>query len=432
MAAAALYVGLDLGTSGARAVAIDAAGTVVANASRAMPAPLEGEDGARSQEPAVWRKAAFGVLAEIARSGAGKIRALAVDGTSGTLLLCDPAGRPLGPARMYNDASAAPLAARIRAVAPPESGAHGATSPLARLLVMQGDHPAARHALHQADWLAGQLTGRFGLSDDNNALKLGWDPVRRVWPGWLERLDVRLELLPEVVPPGTVLGPLVPAAAAEIGVGDSCLVVAGTTDGCASFLATGAAERGDGVTALGSTLTIKLLSEQPIFAPEYGVYSHRLGDRWLAGGAANTGGAALLRFFTAEQIALLTPALCPETPTGLEWHPLPGRGERFPIADPELVFEPLRPTDDATFLQGLLEGIATVEARAYALLEALGGPGLRSVRTVGGGAANPAWSRIRGARLGVPLLRPRSLEAAYGSALLAWRAVGPGPGAGVG
>ena len=419
----AVYLGLDLGTSGARALAIDDVGAVVASASCAMPAPLEAEDGGRLQDPAVWREAAFGALAEVARNCAGRIRALAVDGTSGTLLLCDDAGRPQGPARMYNDASAAPLAARIAALAPPESAAHGATSPLARLLVMQDERPAACQALHQADWLAGQLTGRFGLSDDNNALKLGWDPVRRLWPDWLDRLGTRRELLPEVVPPGTPLGLLLPEIEAALGLDAGCLVVAGTTDGCASFLATGAAERGDGVTALGSTLTIKLLSERPVFAPEYGVYSHRIGEQWLAGGAANTGGAALLRFFTPERIAELTPALRPDTPTGLDWHPLPGRGERFPIADPNLTFEPARPDDDATFLQGLLEGIAAIEARAYALLAALGGPPLRSVRTVGGGASNPVWGRIRTDRLGVPLLEPTSLEAAYGAALLARRGV---------
>jgi sugar (pentulose or hexulose) kinase len=418
-----LYVGLDLGTSGARAVTIDAAGAVVASASREMPASLEAEDGGRLQDPAVWRQAAFGALGEVASYGGSEIRALAVDGTSGTLLLCDEAGRPLGPARMYNDASAARFAARIGALAPPESGAHGATSPLARLLVMQDEHGKARHALHQADWLAARLTGRLGVSDDNNALKLGWDPVHRVWPDWLDRLGTRRELLPEVVPPGTSLGPLLPEIAAELGLDSNCLVVAGTTDGCASFLATGASEQGDGVTALGSTLTIKLLSGQPVFAPEYGVYSHRLGDQWLAGGAANTGGAALLRFFTPERIAELTPALQPDMPTGLDWHPLPGRGERFPVADPELTFEPTRPDDDATFLQGLLEGIAAVEARAYALLAALGGPPLRSVRTVGGGAPNLAWRRLRADRLGVPLLQPTSLDAAYGAALLARRAI---------
>ena len=93
------------------------------------------------------------------------------------------------------------------------------------------------------------------------------------------------------------------------------------------------------------------------------------------------------------------------------------------MADPDLTFEPARPDDDATFLQGLLEGIAGVEARAYALLARLGGPPVRSVRTVGGGAANRAWTRIRAARLGVPLLEPASLEAAYGTALLARRAL---------
>ena len=87
---------------------------------------------------------------------------LAVDGTSGTLLVTDAHGMPLAPAGMYNDASAAHLAGRIAAAAPPESGAHGATSPLARLLVLQERHPEARHALHQADWIAARLTGRLG------------------------------------------------------------------------------------------------------------------------------------------------------------------------------------------------------------------------------------------------------------------------------
>jgi sugar (pentulose or hexulose) kinase len=69
--------------------------------------------------------------------------------------------------------------------------------------------------------------------------------------------------------------------------------------------------------------------------------------------------------------------------------------------------------------QGLLEGIAEVEHRAYALLHAIGGPPLRSVRSVGGGAANPAWTQMRAGLLEVPLLPAQSTEAAYGAALLA-------------
>jgi len=51
----------------------------------------------------------------------------------------------------------------------------------------------------------------------------------------------------------------------------------------ASFLATGPHRRGDGVSVLGTTLTIMMLSDVPLFVPEYGIYSHRIGDMWLAG-----------------------------------------------------------------------------------------------------------------------------------------------------
>ncbi len=413
-----LALGLDVGTSGVRGIVVDAAATVVGEAAAPLPEPERQAGGGAIQDPRVWVEAMQRVVAALPRRR--EVRALAIDGTSGTLLVTDADGRPLAPARLYNDASAADRAAAIKDVAPPESGAHGATSPLARLLDMQAERPDAVYALHQADWLAGRLTGRFGLSDDNNALKLGWDPVRRCWPDWMETLGVRRNLLPEVIAPGDPLGRIDPRQAAELDLDPETLVIAGTTDGCASFLATGATAFGEGVTALGSTLTIKLLSDHPIFAPQFGVYSHRLGPRWLVGGASNSGGGALLRFFTPETMAELEPRLDPDHPTGRHWHPLPGTGERFPIADPALVFEPEdRPADDAVFFQALLEGIADVEASAYAKLAELGASRLRSVRTVGGGAANRAWSRIRGKRLGVPMESALNTEAAYGTARLA-------------
>ena len=287
---------------------------------------------------------------------------------------------------------------------------------MARLIDLQQRHPEARQALHQADWLAASLTGRYGISDDNNALKLGWDPVNRCWPAWIDGLGIRRQLLPEVVNPGDPIGHVLAGPLA------GCRVIAGTTDGCASFLATGAEQIGDGVTALGSTLTLKLLSDRPIFAPEFGIYSHRLGDRWLAGGASNSGGAALARFFDKGEMARLTPVLEPHRPTGLAWHPLPATGERFPVNDPQLRFEALdRPEDPARFFQALLEGIARVERIAYDRLADLGGPVVRSVRTVGGGAANDAWTIIRKNTLNVPMPEALSVEAAYGAARLAAR-----------
>jgi sugar (pentulose or hexulose) kinase len=142
--------------------------------------------------------------------------------------------------------------------------------------------------------------------------------------------------------------------------------------------------------------------------------------RWLAGGASNTGGAALAQFFSAGQLAALSAAIDPARDSGLDYYPLPRPGERFPVADPALPprTDP-RPADDVAFLHGLLEGIARVEAAGYARLAALGGPAVRRVLTVGGGAANPAWTALRQRILGVPVFAAAEAEAAYGAALLA-------------
>jgi sugar (pentulose or hexulose) kinase len=72
----------------------------------------------------------------------------------------------------------------------------------------------------------------------------------------------------------------------------------------------------------------------------------------------------------------------------------------------------------------MLEGIARIEADAYAKLEALGASPLASIRTAGGGAANAAWTAIRLQALGVPARPSLSEHAAVGAALLAWRGTG--------
>jgi hypothetical protein len=328
---------------------------------------------------------------------------------------------------MYNDARATAEARRIAGVAPAESGAHGASSGLAKLLWLDGagQTRGAAHALHQSDWIAGMLTGRFGLSDYNNALKLGYDPLNMRWPGWLGRLGIAPELLPEVMAPGAALGAIHPRTAAALGLPTDLQIVAGTTDGVAAFIAAGAEHTGDGVTSLGSTLVIKLLSDRPVFSPRHGVYSHRLGARWLAGGASNAGGAALLQHFSEAEMQALTPRLLPDQPTGLDYYPLPAVGERFPVCDPQLPprLAPV-PPDRPRFFQGMLEGIARIEAEGYRLLQDLGGPSLCRVYTSGGGAANPAWTRIRAAALGVPVELALSPQPAYGAALLAARGLG--------
>ncbi|WP_131113345.1 FGGY-family carbohydrate kinase [Lichenihabitans psoromatis] len=416
-----LVLGIDIGTSGVRIVAIDASDRVVASA--AVPMAPPDRVGARiTQDPEVWWTATETALHQILGTiDIACVRAIAVDGTSGTVLAVDEAGQPIGRASLYNDTCPPEIVARIGGVAPDGNAARGATSALGRALALQ-DQPGTVRILHQADWIAARLTGRFGTSDENNALKTGYDPVERCWPDWIAATGLRIGLLPKVVAAGTPIGPIAAEAEAAFGLEPTTLVVAGTTDGCAAFLATGATGLGEGVTSLGSTLVLKLLCDAPIFAPAYGIYSHRIGDMWLAGGASNSGGTALLGFFTAERMRALEPELDADTPTGLDYYPLPGPGERFPINDPALPSrcEP-RPASDATFFQGLLEGVAAVEALGYRRLAELGGPPLVSIRTVGGGANNAAWSRIRSRLTGVALLPPAHAEAACGAAWLARR-----------
>jgi D-ribulokinase len=408
----ARVIGIDVGTSGVRAAALADNGATVGSAAVAMTAFGD------ATTPAAWWNCVRAVISELGSScDLSRVRALAVDGTSGTMLAVDRFGEPVGPARMYDE----PCDDDTRAIAeyaPAESAARGATSALACVLMMQG-RPNVRHMLHQADWISGKLSGRFDRSDWNNALKTGYDPVAARRPEWIERTGADLEKLPVVLEPGSAIGQ-VNAEAVGLGIPESAIVHAGTTDGCASFLATGASEAGDGVTALGSTLVVKLLSDHPIFAPEFGIYSHRIGSTWLAGGVSNTGGKVIDQFFSRDRLATLSACLDPETPTGLSYYPLLKPGERFPIDDPKLPprLEP-RPEDDTTFFQAILEGVAEVEALAYRKLAELGAPRLRSVRTVGGGAANSAWTRIRERKLGVPFKHAESQEVCAGVARLA-------------
>ncbi len=419
-----LYLGIDFGTSGCRGCVIDAGQHVVAEARVPLPSPQRSGD-AVEQDPAVWWSALETLLAALGtRIPLADIGALCVDGTSSTLLLCDALGTPLAPALMYNDTRAREAARQVAAVAPHDCAAHGASASLAKLLwlLQLPNARNARHALHQADWVLGRLRGRFGSSDENNALKLGFDAGARRWPDWLAQLPIPDELLPEVVPAGTDIGCIDPAMAAQFGLSPDTRLVSGTTDSTAGFIATGAVH-GEAVTTLGSTLVLKVRSDTPVFAPENGIYSHRLGDDWLVGGASNSGGAVLKQYFTDADIVRLTRELQPDRLTGLDYYPLPARGERFPVNDPDL--EPglaPRPPEDVRFFQGILEGIARIEARGYRRLAELGAPWPTRVISTGGGAANSAWRTIRSQLLGIPVVAADHQEAAYGTALLALRA----------
>ena len=417
-----LFVGIDLGTSGCRAIAIDEQARPVANLSLSWPAP-EVHDRKIEQAPNIWWTHLQQLLSMLCEAiSPDRVRAICLDGTSGTVLLADESGQPLAPALMYNDGRASTEAASLGDVAPGESAVHSPSSGLAKLLWLkqQPYAPQAKYFLHQADWITGQLTGNFGISDFNNALKTGFDPLSRSWPDWLSSLGIPAGWLPKVVKPGTPVGTLRKDLADRFGFPEETTIMAGTTDSTAAFLATGASQPGEAVTSLGSTLVVKMICEQPIFDSGSGVYSQACGDYWLAGGASNSGGKVLREYFTDEQMQHMQEGLDIEHPTNLSYYPLPCTGERFPINDPQMHprLSP-RPNDDVKFFQGLLEGIASIELAGYKKLQQLGAPWPVSIRSVGGGAKNDKWTKIRQSLLNVPMLDPIHTEAAYGVALLA-------------
>ncbi|MEG4310445.1 MULTISPECIES: FGGY-family carbohydrate kinase [unclassified Microcoleus] len=414
-----LYLGIDFGTTGARSTIIDSQGTIHCETEHTF---------ARAQQPelpSVWQNALWDTIEQIPPTIRNQVRAIAIDGTSSTVMLCNTDGIPVCEPILYNDARGAAVTERLRAIAPDNHTVLSATSSLAKLLWWQeGGHggTAPTVFLHQADWLAFLLHGKLGISDYHNALKLGFDVDTLCYPNWLTQgiAGAATPELPQVIAPGTPVGEVRTQVGDRFGFSRDCMVCAGTTDSIAAFLASGVNLPGEAVTSLGSTLAVKLLSHTRVDDSRYGIYSHKLGDLWLVGGASNTGGAVLRHFFTDVELDNYSTQIDPEQESLLDYYPLLKKGDRFPINDPNLPprLEP-RPTDSVEFLHGLLESIARIEARGYQLLQELGATPLTKVYTAGGGAKNAVWSAIRKRYLKVPVETPVHTAAAYGSALLA-------------
>ncbi|NER00895.1 MAG: carbohydrate kinase, partial [Cyanothece sp. SIO2G6] len=329
-----MYLGIDFGTSGARAIALHRDRTILAEVSRTFEAI------APAQRPTVWQLTLFELIQQIPADVRSHLRRIAVNGTSATVLLCNRQGQPICPPLMYNHACDQAIVGQVRAIAPSGHPVTSASASLAKLLQwhQQGLTQPDYYFLHQADWLAWLLHGKLGWSDYHNSLKLGYDPALGRYPNWFEhpRLQPLQPLLPQVVAPGTVLGTVAGAIAQSLAIPSNCQICAGTTDSIAAFLASGASQPGDAVTSLGSTLVIKLLSPTRVDNADYGIYSHRLGNLWLAGGASNTGGAVLKQYFTAAELVELSDRIDPQQPSPLDYYPLLKPGERFPLNDPHL------------------------------------------------------------------------------------------------
>ncbi len=200
-------LGIDIGTSGVRIAATDGGNALKAMSVASIKAPLQ-NGGRIMQDPLIWWEAVVEAFKGLDLTGLA-VRAIAIDGTSGTILPIAGDGTPMGLASMYNDVCDAAKLALVAAVAPKETAALGSTSPLARAMEMRSD---ATRIIHQADWIMGQLCGRYDVTDENNALKSGYDPVSRKWPDWIAQTSFDPKRFPAVVPAGTKVGTITAAA----------------------------------------------------------------------------------------------------------------------------------------------------------------------------------------------------------------------------
>jgi len=415
-----LALGIDIGTSGVRTAVVE--GERLVSMARSEhppqdPAKIDAMGWWQAVEQCLSRQ--MSALKELGIDPSA-ISGVAVDGTSGTMVLTDRDLTPVSPGLMYNSGGFDTEANQIAALVDGPHITLGSNSALARamrLVALSEGSPA--HLLHQADFIAAKIMGQGGQSDFNNALKTSFDPKTESWPAWIDQV-IDPGLLPRVNNPGSPMGPIAQEVSEKFGLSADLMVHAGTTDSIAAFLACAPMEEGVAVTSLGSTLAIKLLSAKRIDDPGVGLYSHRLGDLWLVGGASNTGGAVLKQHFTDEQLRTLSNLIDPHSPTGLDYYPLAGPGERFPINDPNLPprLHP-RPEDQVTFLQAMLEGMAAIEARCYEEISTRGGSAPTRIYTAGGGAKNTKWTAIRALSLGQTPVTSKSDEASIGVAKLA-------------
>ena len=457
-----LFLGLDFGTSGARCVAVDARGDAVAETSAKYPPIVDGGKGGDGIPTGgwaeAWRGALWSLLDDLPVDVRERVVSVAVDGTSGTALVVNgDDGSVVYPPMLYNEKRDDAVDA-IAGVAPEGHTTRSASSALCKLhswwFETEGGKKASANAavppgesvpvanpklLHHADWVAYLLHGVVGVTDHNNALKLGFDPGlgngenerTGAYPDWILRQPYAAMLPMTCLAPGTVAGACVTTEAKKrFPNAERVRVVAGTTDSVAAFAAARCSDCGDCVTSLGSSLALKLVSETRVDDAAAGVYSHRLCGKWLVGGASNLGGWLLRSHFDDDELVKLTAELRDDSVSDaakktilseLDYFPgvLMGFGLSVEEATKRLCSD--RPESDAEFLRAILSSVARVEARSYDTLVSMGASHApKRVFTAGGGARNDFWSSLRSEAMnGVFVAKSPFTEAAYGTALLA-------------
>lgn len=428
-----IAIGVDLGTGGARALAVDMNGNVIARGRSNFPAKATRSEGPRcEQNPQAWTVAMDQAIGQVTVGlpPTCRIVGVSVDATSGTFLLADENNASLTPGIMYNDlratAETPECAAVMRATLSPYGIEIAPGFALPKIVHAMRTQPQlmrrCRRIIHQTDWAIGRLCGRYDVTDISTALKTGADPGRLEWPEAIEQsLGISRDWLGTIVLPGEIIGQVTREAAKATGLPLGTPVMAGCTDGTAGCLASGARFHGDLNVTLGTTLVFKAVADVPVLDPAGAVYNHRHpAGGYLPGAASNTGAGWTSARFDRNELEALGRDALDLIPTGHIVYPLQQTGERFPFASPTAAgFGWEHAAAPAAQFAAGMEGVAFLERMGIERLSTLGLIANQTVYATGGSVASATWLRIRASVNRRVYAVPEQPECAIGAAILA-------------
>jgi len=443
-----LFLGIDISTTGAKALLIDEKGQVLSSAntplSLSTPRPLWSE-----QDPHDWWSGTVASIQQaLARAGVdGKaVAAVGLTGQMHGLVLLDENGAVLRPAILWNDQRTAAQCDEIHRRLGKERliqitgnvALTGFTAP--KILWVNQNEPEiyrrARHILLPKDYARFRLTGEYAMDKADGSGTILFDIRKRDWsPEVLAALDIPANWLPPTYEGPQVTGLVSPAAAAETGLLAGIPVMAGGGDQAAGAVGAGVIEPGIVSLVMGTSGVVFASTDQLLIEPQGRLHAfcHAVPGYWHLMGVMLSAAGSLQWYhdtlapqndfdeLVAE--AAQAPAGC----EGLFFLPYL-TGERTPYPDPlargawvGLTVRHQR----AHLTRAVLEGVAFGLKDSFTLIQQAGLGEIRQVRLTGGGVKSPLWRQILASVLDAELMTVNTTEgAAYGAALCA--AVGAG------
>ena len=444
----AYLLGIDIGTSSAKAALIDLEGHIVGVGAQDYPI-LQPQPNWAEQDPEAWWQAASGAtLKALAEAGVPR-EAVAGIGLSGQMhgtVLLDPNGLPTRPAIIWPDQrSQAEVERVLQTTGLLRLGrltgnrlAVGFTA--ASLLWLLSHEPdplaAADKVVLPKDYVRLRLTRQVATDVSDASATLLFDVAGRRWsPDLLSEWKLPHWLLPPALESTAVVGELTFQAAAALGLRPGTPVVAGAADQACQAVGSGLLDPGLASCTIGTGGQLLTALAAPIYDPQLRLHTfcHALPDRWYSMGATLAAGLSLRWFrehfcapeVTFDQLAAEA-AQVPAGAEGLIYLPYLV-GERTPHFDPQargaLVGLTLR-HGRGHVVRAIMEGVAFALRDSLEIMRALG-PGPAQIVTAGGGGASQPWQQILAGVFGLPVMSAIGAErTAVGAAILAGLGVG--------